>query len=143
MVSVLKCLVVVQGVCLSLVLVVVFETTPLGNSTYYMTQTLEVAFLGAGLYWFVCEALLGFVVDSLHALLVCAACDQEMFRAEQRFMSKEVAEFLEKTTKNTQEEQPIVVQRRWAYRSRVSMRTSNLEEIKEDITDLSINNKEF
>ena len=94
-IGLMKWVVVLSGVCMNLVLILFPRTTPSGQLTVEVTGVSGSLVFVFVISWFVGEVFGGALEVSLNTVLLSAACDEEMFTREQRFIEADLLEFMD------------------------------------------------
>lgn len=94
-ISIMKWVVILSGVCVTLILILFPTVTPTGIHTIEITGVSGPIIFSFILSWFVGEIFGGALEVSLNTVLLSAACDEEMFVREQRFIEPDLLEFMD------------------------------------------------
>ena len=95
-ISMMKWVIILSGVCLSIILIIYPSSTVSGQLTIEITGISGPLFFSCILSWFIGEVFGGALEVSLITVLLSAACDEEMFVREQRFIEDDLLEFMDK-----------------------------------------------
>jgi Plasma-membrane choline transporter len=91
----MKWVIILSGVCLTLVLTIYPKYTIAGQLTAELTGVSGTIVFSFIISWFVGEVFGGALEVSLNTVLLSAACDEEMFAREQRFIEADLLEFMD------------------------------------------------
>jgi hypothetical protein len=94
-INMMKWVIILAGVTTSLLLILFCERSPSGTLNIELTGLSGPILYTIVLSWFVGEVFGGSLEVSLNTVLLSAACDEEMFVREQRFVENDLLEFMD------------------------------------------------
>jgi Plasma-membrane choline transporter len=102
---IIKLTITLSGSSLAFSLVTLSTNTPLGHPTSQLVAPVFIWLISFIVCFYVGQIFGGSMQACMNTIIICGACDEEMFTREQRYMYKELIEYLDKIYEEMTEQQ--------------------------------------
>ena len=102
---IIKMTMTLAGTVISLTLLLLSDETPRGQSTSLLIAPIFVGLVSCLVCMFVSQIFGGSMQACMNTIIICGACDEEMFTREQRYMYKELQDYLDNIYEEMTEQQ--------------------------------------
>ena len=102
---IIKMTMTLAGTAVTLTLLLISDETPRGQSTSLLIAPIFVGLVSCLVCMFVSQIFGGSMQACMNTIIICGACDEEMFTREQRYMYKELQDYLDDIYEEMTEQQ--------------------------------------
>ena len=94
-ISILQIIITLAGPLLTFALILFLSHTTQEQLTIELTSSISPFIFALVISWFIGRVFAGALLVSLETVLICAACDEEMFTREQRFIEADLLDYMD------------------------------------------------